>query len=439
MSVIAASDINEFGDGSIDVDGDINIDGRLGENTSGNGIFIRNIKDFTMKTDHLLVSNPMSNELKFFISSPDNLFKSINSSGIVTTYQPLNTKGDILTHDGNTQIRLPVSLNDGFVLSADSSQPSGLKWVEQTGVVSNPFFNDEIIVYVKNLANRVEIADVLQGAYFNAVYNKIDKGPSANFFMAKSNPNINIGIVSRLNNVTGNDNITALISRWNRNEEPEIFKNTNVYNGNYSNKFYSKRTPDFTINLNGSSWNDLYNTTTGNYIISINNQHTGPVAMFFVSKNEATNNGASIVRIISSPGTSNTNLSLRWLANSSLQIRKNKSFDDGEYLITNLLSNTTDFTSNISGTNQRSFIGYSKFQRYSGAISVSSTLPGGPSAIFTLSKNFKNKLGNISRIVSSPGVGSNETLDLYWDVNTNIQISKNGNNYNGDYIIKVLV
>lgn len=42
---------------------------------------------------------------------------------------PLTTKGDIVTCDGTTNIRQPVGAN-GQVLSADSSQTSGLKWID---------------------------------------------------------------------------------------------------------------------------------------------------------------------------------------------------------------------------------------------------------------------------------------------------------------------
>lgn len=44
---------------------------------------------------------------------------------------PLTTKGDIYTYD-TTNNRLPVG-TDGQVLSADSTQSTGLKWVAQTG------------------------------------------------------------------------------------------------------------------------------------------------------------------------------------------------------------------------------------------------------------------------------------------------------------------
>jgi hypothetical protein len=44
----------------------------------------------------------------------------------------LTTKGDLLTHDGTTAVRLPVGA-DGDVLTADSTQPDGIKWAAGGG------------------------------------------------------------------------------------------------------------------------------------------------------------------------------------------------------------------------------------------------------------------------------------------------------------------
>jgi hypothetical protein len=55
------------------------------------------------------------------------LFKSRNGSGVVTIYQPANTKGDLVTHNGTTQVRLPVG-SDGDMLVSDSTATPGLSW-----------------------------------------------------------------------------------------------------------------------------------------------------------------------------------------------------------------------------------------------------------------------------------------------------------------------
>jgi hypothetical protein len=55
----------------------------------------------------------------------------------LNTLSPLTTKGDLQTRDASNNIRLPAGTN-GQVLSADSAQTSGLKWVTPTnGTVTN--------------------------------------------------------------------------------------------------------------------------------------------------------------------------------------------------------------------------------------------------------------------------------------------------------------
>jgi hypothetical protein len=45
---------------------------------------------------------------------------------------PITTKGDLITNNGTTDVRLGVGSND-FVLTADSTQATGLKWASTTG------------------------------------------------------------------------------------------------------------------------------------------------------------------------------------------------------------------------------------------------------------------------------------------------------------------
>jgi hypothetical protein len=40
---------------------------------------------------------------------------------------PTTTKGDLLVHNGSTEVRLPVGV-DGYVLTAESSDPEGIIW-----------------------------------------------------------------------------------------------------------------------------------------------------------------------------------------------------------------------------------------------------------------------------------------------------------------------
>lgn len=49
---------------------------------------------------------------------------------------PLTTKGDILTRDVSGHIRIPVSGNNGYVLTEDSAEAGGFKWAAATGGIT---------------------------------------------------------------------------------------------------------------------------------------------------------------------------------------------------------------------------------------------------------------------------------------------------------------
>ena len=65
---------------------------------------------------------------------------------------PLTTKGDILTRDASTNIRLPVGTDD-YVLTADSTQPSGLKWSS----VSTPILTTKGDFLTRNATEEVRL------------------------------------------------------------------------------------------------------------------------------------------------------------------------------------------------------------------------------------------------------------------------------------------
>lgn len=83
------------------------------------------------------------------------LIKSIYSSASIRSHgtaaianTPLSAKGDVLTHNGISEQRLPVSIVEGEVLTVDPAAPDGIKWgprglevlADQTLAVNSPTF-----------------------------------------------------------------------------------------------------------------------------------------------------------------------------------------------------------------------------------------------------------------------------------------------------------
>jgi hypothetical protein len=68
-----------------------------------------------------------------------------STSSAMNALSGLTTKGDISVHNGSIHTRLPVGTND-YVLTADSAQPSGVKWAPPTtppsGSNTHVQFND---------------------------------------------------------------------------------------------------------------------------------------------------------------------------------------------------------------------------------------------------------------------------------------------------------
>jgi hypothetical protein len=52
---------------------------------------------------------------------------------------PVITKGDIIVRDASNNVRLPVSVTDGHVLTVDAAEASGIKWAAPTGAVDSVF------------------------------------------------------------------------------------------------------------------------------------------------------------------------------------------------------------------------------------------------------------------------------------------------------------
>lgn len=74
---------------------------------------------------------------------------------------PNSTKGDLVAHDGTNNIRLPAG-SDGKILVADSTQASGLKWGDSSGILP---VASKTANYTLTTADSLIIADSVGGAF----------------------------------------------------------------------------------------------------------------------------------------------------------------------------------------------------------------------------------------------------------------------------------
>lgn len=381
------------------------------------------------------ISSPVTpnvNISTFYIDNSDSLLKSKNVSGTVTVYQPTTTKGDLLTHDGTVSIRLPTAQN-GYVLTTDSSTTSGLKWVESitSGQASSSKANSYVLmsVNVKNI-----VIETTLGSYFYLTYPSVDNGSSCLFFTSKSLVSIS-GVSVRFNSnssLLNNGNISLSYPAY---KGIDLRKSYIEGDGNYignSNEFFSQSN----LTLSGTTWINIgFSNLIGCFCFSVSSYLGGPSACFILTKNSSSQTNGNIVRLVSSPSITSGTLNMRWNSGLFPQIQKSNINNDGIYKITDNFQDTSASTTiTLSGT-AKSTIDLSIFNYYENKsllVKVTSLITGAPFAIFTISKNLPTRSAN-SSAYRSPGVSSGELLRIFWDSQKTIEISKNGNNYDGVY------
>jgi hypothetical protein len=391
----------------------------------GKKLFIGDSVNFTSITEPVSVNLGITS---VYVDTADNLLKSKNNSGTVTIYQPTNTKGDLVTHNGTVALRLPVGV-DGYTLVANSTTSTGLEWKISSGGTNSSSNKYTLIDLVQTT-----VIEQPYGCNIFYTYPRIKNGSSCTFFTVKSSANLG-GVVSRFNSNTSLTNSGTLLATYEAYIGVEINKTYIEGNGDYignSNDFDST----VNISLSGTSWVNFGTELIGALCLSINSESGGPCATFIVSKSIAILNNGSITRIISSPGSGSGTLRMRWPSNGVPQISKSNSGNDGAYQVNNNFQDTTISTTvTLSGTN-RSIVSYLVFGYYtckSFLVKITSTVDGRPCGIFSVSKNSVTRIGNVSRY-RSPG-STGELLNVHWDSTSLFEVSKNGVASDGIYTV----
>lgn len=154
-------------------------------------------------------SNPASGG-RFYIDSSEGGFKSVNSTGVVKYYNPNTDKGDLVTHNGITDTRLPVGITNQ-ILYSDPTLPNGIGWknLSNDTVVINPNVSKYFEAY--NSSNTT-----LTDSYTNLITDTI-RTTDVDYFTFNNNSELTIlssgtyFVIGKLTveNTTGNDETYA--------------------------------------------------------------------------------------------------------------------------------------------------------------------------------------------------------------------------------------
>lgn len=437
ITVVTSSNPTEYGAGNVELEGTLYTDTIL-ENTGNIGVNLEGINfndSYLTIPDIISPINPSVLNERFYMEGE--FLKSRNNIGIVTIYQPTTTKGDIITHDGSTQVRLPVS-NDGFILTANSNVIEGIKWTKSI------YQSVNFSIVGSGIDNSSNVIDHFYGSYFMTVFSFSKKGSSGIFLTSKNKPNI-IGHIIKFN-VTPSLNSSGLLSHnWPQYEEIQIYKNYNEADGDYyigNNSKYDNTI----VALSNTDWislGTLYNVTTGSFFISIFSNDEGPCATFILNKSDEVLNCPAIFKISSSTGLSSNNINLRWLSLSGIEISKTNNNNNGNYIIIDNFQSSKIINSSFNLSNTLTTeLPFSFFRFYQNKSFVariySNNILNSPKLIIFMSKNDYNNSGS-KTLLHSPGKNTNEKINLEWGINSLLAVNKNGLNYNGIYNIDITI
>jgi hypothetical protein len=373
--------------------------------------------------------------MRFYVDTSDSKFKSRNNTGVVTVYQPTTTKGDLVTHNGTTAVRLPIG-TDGYVLKANSSTSSGIEWAVGGSDSGGGGGNSSNKFTLRNINLRTSIIENTLGSYFMFIYPKVENGASRNFFASRSIISIN-GVSNSFNNNTSLTNSGSLTIDYNSYKGIYITKNNTEANGDYignTNEFFTYSE----ITLSGTSWTAVgIPDIVGAFSFSVSSKNGGPSATFITAKSTSSFADGNDTRLVSSPSSTSGVLEIRWLNTSQIEIRKTNVNDDGIYQLVDNFQFSVNTTESLVGSalttiNKQTF---NYYENKSFMVSVSSLLANSPTAIFLCSKNSVTRVGNFT-FFRSPGNTTGELLSMSWSSTNLLRFNKSGVGYDSQYTLR---
>lgn len=436
---VLISDNPDNGNGTVSIHGDLNTD-KIYSNTIDGHISVEQVY---FNNGRMLLSNiasPVidSTDTTFFMNNTNSLLCSLDTLGVLTTYQPSNINGDIVVHNGTTQIRFPSGKHEQYI-GINTLSDSRLKWK------TTPLKSITMVSFNKNI-----IIDYPTGSFFVNIYPETENGGACNLLVSKGISS-EYGVYCRLSESQSTISIKQINCEWNPYTGIQVYKNYIEGDGEY--KMNSSLFFDTDIQtLNNTTSTQINNSTTGCFFYSIryseDNNTTNniissrPSCIIICLKGKTADTNGLFVKLNNIKGPMLTaledcNLKAEWPANSGLLLSKTTNDYSGDYIITDNFQNDL-FTVDISlvGTNPTIIPSniFNFYEKKSFFAKVYSAVINSPVSFFSISKNNHNTNHSI---FSSNIKGSStlEKLNLTWNSNSLLQLSKTGNNYNGIYTI----
>lgn len=304
--------------------------------------------------------------------------------------------------------------------------------------------------------SRVENNSKLFGSNAYSIINDVRYAPVGMCFLSKSSETIapskfcsvqtpgnsNLNDIDDSSDDEDNVDYTYVRVDWSDCSEIEMRKTRSTpHNGTYVVRSLLNEDCSVTsgVTLTGTSWTIVDNIMDGNVLFKLEGDtEEFPTGTWALSKRDQSISEGKF-RITHSPGLSpSTQLRVRWLPNSPIEIRKTSTAYDGFYTYFNRLERTTkrEYDVSLVGTSWTTVnVKLPKF-RMTPVVSITTNVTDGPSAIFTLSKNKKLILPGKSQLAASPAP-DNTRLRIRWLSASQIEIRKTTTNYDGIYHVAI--
>lgn len=408
VTVVPAENIIKYGAGNIELAGTLYAD-TIRENTGNIGVDLEETvfnDGYFDKTNISSDSVPDLGKERFYLK--EDLFKSKNSSGKVTTYQPTNTKGDITVHSLDTQVRLPIG-KQGNVLVVENSKDTNVKWVRASSFDITQ--KTKCVITGSGKENSAYIIPVYSGSYYIVTFPYNRNGSSAVLFTSKIADDTPYASSTRLSSSPSIISEGNLFLNFTDFSEIELFKNYTESNGEYfiGSNYKNEIDTNFTTTK-----------TTGIYLLTLTSetQTSNSVAI----KNDSSSNTFLQIRLTSSlPGP----LPISWNSNEPINIT------DSNVTIIDTFSEIVIV--NLAGTdpvklNLPYYLNKSGFV----IIEMEDPVEKSPKAFISFSKSNPNFSMHRVKFELKGELG-NTSLTLLWDPDEFLSLKKNTNFYNGNY------